>query len=103
MLKRIISFIKAPWLCEIVSKVATGVASALTVINFIKEQVDGSEVGEKVVETLTDVAEFLTAALDILNKASEFLCGNEVQANSVEDIDEAIINLKATSASLKNL
>lgn len=106
MIKRILTFIKVPWVCDVVTKTVIGVVSALTVVRYIQKQVDGSEVGEKIGKILVEVEGFLVSASGILNQVSDLFCGKanvQVKNHETEDVDTALNVLSSISKELDDL
>lgn len=98
MLKRLLLFLKATWICETVVKISDGIVSANVVINHIIEQVDGSLVGDKIVDILKEVQKFLESVQGTVDVIREFTCGapdtEEPVAASSMSVDTALENLK---------
>lgn len=103
MINKIILFFKAKWICEITTKTAEGITYSLSAIEYAIRQTEGSELGDKYINSLVEVKEFLKSTYNTLKSVSKFTCSEELpplpganvaSARSGEDIDEIIKNLQ---------
>lgn len=103
MFRKLLLFFKASWLCDLVSKISTGINAAIPVVDYVVEQVDGSAIGEKIVEVLTEVKKFLISVQDTVITIQEFACGEVPEPEALnKDIDSALADLKKITAELNS-
>lgn len=95
MFNKIKLFFKTAWLCGIVTKTLDGITATLNVLKYVRDQVEGSEVGDLVLETILDVEKFLESVQDSLVRVSSYVCSKPVvvtQAN--KSIEDSIADLR---------
>lgn len=102
MFKRILALIRAPWICSIVTKTVTGLSAAIVVLNYVKEQIGGSEVGDKIVPTIEKVTELVNSILAALTKVGNVLCGSMPVQVSIASVDDAVNVIDRISTELRN-
>lgn len=103
MIKRIITFIKAPWICSVVTKTVQGISSVLVVLKFAREQIEGSEAGDNAIKIIAEVEGFLEVALKTLKKTTGFICGSTDVEVKTQSLDDAIKTLSSVTKELKDL
>lgn len=103
MFRKLLLFFKASWVCELITKISIGINSAIPIIDYVVDQVDGSAIGEKIVEVLTEVKKFLISVQDTVIKIQDFTCGHVPEPEALnKDIDSALADLKRITADLND-
>lgn len=101
MIKRLITFIKAPWICGIATKISLGLAGSIVAFEYIRKEFEGSEVGDKILPIVDDIQKFAEVALESINKIVGFVCGGTaVQAHSLS-LDQALEAIRTSTVELK--
>lgn len=102
MFSRIRAFFRVTRICAIIAKVKDGLSSAIVVFTHLKEQVEGSEIGNAVTPMLTQILEALEAFKNGAQRVSEIVCPASVSAQrdvrvpveeAAHKLDEAIANI----------
>ena len=94
---------KIGWICDVVGKLLIASASAKVVLNYVKEQLTGSKLGEKIIPYIDGLVT-LIASIDVtINKVASMFCGIIPQTYKVLSVDEALHNMNRASAALDEL
>jgi len=103
MFKKIMLLFKSSWLCSTITKTVDGISASLNVLQYIRTQVEGSEVGDTINSVLVDVEAFLTSVQSSLQTITSYTCGStiEIKAKSEVSIEDSVADLRRITDNLK--
>lgn len=102
MFKKALLFLRAGWLCGIVTKGSEGLSHAVNVINYVQAQLDGSDVGARVNGILEEVKTFAFSIQTSLVSISKVVCDEPIKPRLQNtDVQESLKKLRGISAELK--
>lgn len=102
---RIKAFFNLGKICDIVTSVRKALAAAVEVLNFVRKEVEGSPLGEKIVpvlNTINDGIAIIKRGLDFV--ASLIGCGEVVEVSAASaNLDESLKKFNGALDNLKKL
>ena len=103
MFKKFLLFFKAQWLCNVVTRLVSGLSSVIVVCDYIQEELKGSPVLAKVQVYLIGIRRLADSSLAILSKVADFVCTNGIEDIKVQSVEDALTNLQIVAAELDQL
>lgn len=102
MWQKIKAFLSLNYICETVQKLLLGLTSALNVLNYIKDQIIGSKIADKIIPMLDKVIKGIETFKTSAEAIAKIICGTEVvaQAKSMS-LQESLDQLDKITSELK--
>ena len=95
---------KSSWLCSVVTALVTGLSSFIVIVDYVISQIEGSELGNKVIGYLETGKAFADSALNILIKVSGFVCARKIVLEAKKKgIETALQDLENSTNTLNSL